>query len=152
LTISREWATLSPVRVLRREGVSVASTISSLIRAAESGDSSATDELFSALYAELRRLARRELVRGGGPVSLSVTTLLHEAYLDMSARAGPSFPDQGRFMGYAARVMRGLIIDHARSRKAIKRGGEFEITSLDGDNYEQPADARELASISDALD
>ena len=128
------------------------STISSLVRAAESGDSNATDELFSALYAELRRLARREWARRGAPVSLSVTTLLHEAYLDMSARAGPSFPDQGRFMGYAARVMRGLIVDHARSRKAIKRGGEFEITSLDGDNYEQPADARELESISDALD
>ena len=108
--------------------------------------------MFGTLYSELHRLARRELARQWGPASLSVTTLLHEAYLDMSARDGGSFPDQARFMGYAARVMRGLIIDHARSRHAIKRGGGFEITSLDTEGVENPADAKELSSISDALD
>jgi RNA polymerase sigma factor (TIGR02999 family) len=130
----------------------VASTISSLMSAAENGDPVATDQLFSALYAELHRLAKRELSRRGAPVSLSVTTLLHEAYLDISGRDGASFPDQGRFMGYASRVMRGLIIDHARRRSAIKRGGEFEITSITGDNYQNPADPKELTLISDALD
>jgi RNA polymerase sigma factor (TIGR02999 family) len=130
----------------------VGSTISSLISAAESGDSAATDVLFSTLYAELHRLAKREMARRGAPPSLSVTTLLHEAYLDMAARDGASFPDQARFMGYAARVMRGLIIDHARSQHAIKRGGEFEITSLDTEGVENPADPKELTSISDALD
>ena len=128
------------------------STISSLVSAAERGDSAATDTLFNTLYSELHRLAKREMARRGGPVSLSVTTLLHEAYLDMAARDGPSFPDQARFMGYAARVMRGLIIDHARSRHAIKRGGEFEITSLDTESVENAADPKELSSISDALD
>jgi RNA polymerase sigma factor (TIGR02999 family) len=127
-------------------------TVSSLIAAAESGDSVATDALFSTLYSELHRLAKREMARHGAPVSLSATTLLHEAYLDMAARDGASFPDQSRFMGYAARVMRGLIIDHARSRHAIKRGGEVEITSLDVEAVEDPADAGELSSISDALD
>ena len=130
----------------------MASTISSLISAAESGDRAVTDALFSALYSELHRLAKRELARRGAPVSLSVTTLLHEAYLDMSGRDGANFPDQARFMGYAARVMRGLIIDHARNRSAVKRGGEFEITSLEGDDVENPADAKELSSISDSLD
>jgi RNA polymerase sigma factor (TIGR02999 family) len=130
----------------------VGSTISSLIIAVESGDSAATDALFSALYTELHRMAKRELARRGSPASLSVTTLLHEAYLDISARSGASFPDQARFMGYAARVMRGLIIDHARSRSAFKRGGEFEIASLEGDDVENPADAKELSTISDALD
>jgi RNA polymerase sigma factor (TIGR02999 family) len=77
---------------------------------------------------------------------------LHEAYLDIVARDGPSFPDRARFMGYAARVMRGLVIDHARSRNAIKRGGEFEITSLKTDSVENPVDAKELSLISDALD
>jgi RNA polymerase sigma factor (TIGR02999 family) len=120
--------------------------------AAESGDSVAADALFSALYSELHRLAKRELARRGAPPSLSVTTLLHEAYLDMSARDGASFPDQARFMGYATRVMRGLIIDHVRSRSALKRGGEFEITSLEADNVENPVDAKELSLISDALD
>ena len=113
------------------------STISSLIGAADSGDNAAADVLFSALYSELHRLAKRELARWGTPASLSVTTLLHEAYLDM---------------GYAARVMRGLVIDHARSRNAIKRGGGFEITSLKTDLGENSVDVKELSSISDALD
>jgi len=112
----------------------------------------AADALFSALYSELHRLAKRELARGGAPTSLSVTTLLHEAYLDIAMREGNCFPDRPRFIGYAARVMRGLIIDHARSRNAIKRGGEFEITSLETELGEHLADAKELSSISDALD
>lgn len=133
------------------------STISSFAGAPEAGPclataGLATDALFSTLYSELHRMARRELSRRGGPASLSVTTLLHEAYLDMSARTGSCFPDRARFMGYAARVMRGLIIDHARSRSAIKRGGQFEITTLEMDAIENPADAMELTLISDALD
>ena len=131
---------------------SVGSTISSLIGAAESGDSAAADELFSTLYSELHRLAKRELARSGSPASLSVTTLLHEAYLDIATREGQRFPDKQRFMGYAVRVMRGLIIDHARSQNAIKRGGEFEITSLKTNAAENPVDAKELSAISDALD
>jgi RNA polymerase sigma factor (TIGR02999 family) len=145
--------TLDLTRGVSRAGVSlVESTISSLIGATEGGDSAAADALFTTLYSELHRLAKRELARWGAPASLSVTTLLHEAYLDISAREGKSFPDQGRFMGYAARVMRGLIIDHARSRNAIKRGGEFEITSLKTDFVENAADPKELSLISDALD
>src|ERR1700685_3583031 len=127
-------------------------TIPWLIGAAEQGDAAAADALFSALYAELRQLARRELARPGAPVSLSATTLLHEAYLDMAAREGPSFPDRARFMGYAARVMRGLIIDHARERHAQKRGGQFEITSLGTDDPDGSADYQELKSISETLE
>jgi DNA-directed RNA polymerase specialized sigma24 family protein len=75
-----------------------------------------------------------------------------ERHFGAFRREGNCFPDRPRFMGYAARVMRGLIIDHARSRNAIKRGGEFEITSLETDPGENPVDAKELSSISDALD
>jgi len=99
------------------------SNLSALIAAAEQGDRSATELLFSALYSELHRLARRELARQGVPISLSATTLLHEAYLEMAPRDGSSFPDRARFMGYAARVMRGLIIDFVRNSHAQKRGG-----------------------------
>ena len=127
------------------------STISSLIVAAERGDHPATEALFAALYSELHRLAKRQLARQNA-LSLSVTTLLHEAYLDMAGRDGQSFPDQARFMGYAARVMRGLIIDHARNRRAQKRGGRFEITSLATDAGENAIDDRELSRISEALD
>ncbi len=106
------------------------STNSLLIRAAESSSDGVTDQLFSSLYSELHRLAKRELARQWSPISLSVTTLLHEAYLDMAGGKDPLFPDRARFMGYAARVMRGLIIDHARNRSALKRGGKFEITAV----------------------
>jgi RNA polymerase sigma factor (TIGR02999 family) len=85
-------------------------------------------------------------------MSLGVTTLLHEAYLDISERSGPSFPDRARFMGYAARVMRGLIIDQVRSRRAQKRGGQFEITSAAPGVLENIPDERELTEISDALE
>jgi len=123
-----------------------------LENAAVCGDNTPTDALFSALYSELHRMAKRELARRWNPIGLSVTTLLHEAYLDMSARDGFSFPDQARFMGYAARVMRGLIIDHARNRGAVKRGGEFKLTSLENHDVENPVDPKELSAISDALD
>ena len=128
------------------------SAISSLIVAAERGDRPAAVALFAALYSELHRLARRELARRGLEVSLSATTLLHEAYLDMAARDGPSFPDRARFMGYAARVMRGLIIDHARERHAQKHGGQFQITSLDTEAMEGAVDHQELVQISETLD
>jgi RNA polymerase sigma factor (TIGR02999 family) len=130
----------------------VGSTFSSFTSDTASGDVAATDALFSTLYSELHRLAQRQLARQWSPGSLSVTTLLHEAYLDISGRDGYIFPDEARFMGYAARVMRGLIIDHSRSCSAAKRGGEFEITSLEDDDVQSPADSKELSAISDALD
>jgi RNA polymerase sigma factor (TIGR02999 family) len=126
--------------------------VTAMIAAAERGDAAARDSLFGVLYAELHRMARRELARHAGPASLGVTTLLHEAYVEMAGRAGASFPDRARFMAYAARVMRGLIIDHARERQAIKRGGLFEFTSIAADVAESVADHRELSAMSDALD
>ena len=104
--------------------------ITALIAAAEGGDDEATTALFAALYAELHRMARRELAVRHGAVTLSATTLLHEAYLALANRER-EFPDRPRFMAYASRVMRGVIIDHARRRQAIKRGGGFELTTLD---------------------
>ena len=133
-----------------RGRVCLDSSLSSLIEAAETGSASDTEALFAALYSELHRLARRELA-GRGEVTLSVTTLLHEAYLDMAARDS-RFPDRARFMGYAARVMRGLIIDHARNRRAQKRGGKFEITTLENAVEADLADDAELSRVSDALD
>jgi len=126
--------------------------IQDLIEAAERGDGDSAKALFTTLYSELHRLARRELARQYGPTTLGATTLLHEAYLDMAAKQGPSFPDRARFMGYAAKVMRGLIIDHVRSRQAQKRGGQFELTSFTGDIGQAAPDDKELQRIGDALD
>lgn len=126
-------------------------TISSLMASAQGGDPAAAEALFSALYAELHRLARRELARRDGYVTLGATTLLHEAYLDISGREGVSFPDRARFMSYAARVMRGLIIDHARRRHAVKRGAMFEIAAT-ATVIDRAVDQHHLERISDALD
>jgi RNA polymerase sigma factor (TIGR02999 family) len=130
---------------------STSPAISTLIDLAEHGDEPSADKLFALLYRELHRLAKSQLARQG-EVSISATTLIHEAYLDMAAKEGHCFPDQGRFMAYAARVMRGLIIDHVRNRLAIKRGGAFELTSLVTDVGDVASDDLELTCISQALD
>jgi RNA polymerase sigma factor (TIGR02999 family) len=131
----------------------VAPTISVLIASTESGDRSAADALFTALYAELHQLAERQLARRGSDLTLGVTTLLHEAYLDMAQREGTVFPDRGRFMAYAARVMRSLILDYVRDHRAQKRGGEFQITTLDEDRAPAAADGGEdLEGVGAALE
>jgi len=110
------------------------------------------DALFGTLYAELHRLARREVHRHGPVGGLSATTLLHEAYLSMAGRAGAAFVDRARFMAYAARVMRGLIIDDVRRRRSHKRGGLFSITSLGDNHADSVMNPQALILISDALD
>ncbi len=114
-------------------------TVSSLISSAERGDTSAVETLFTTLYSDLRKLARHELSRHGAGITLTATALLHEAYLDISKRDGAMFVERGRFMVYASRVMRGLIIDYARNRRAQKRGGRFQITTFETDVGERIA-------------
>jgi RNA polymerase sigma factor (TIGR02999 family) len=109
-------------------------------------------QLFASLYDELRRLAQRKLRQGGAANSMGATTLLHEVYLSVHARDGIVFPDHARFLAYASRAMRGLIIDYARSRQALKRGAGFEITSLPTEIPEQAGDSSELQRLSDAVD
>ena len=125
----------------RRSRDVVTADITTLLASAEHGDRAAADAVFTALYEELHRMARRELASRGAGVTLGATTLLHDAYLDISGREGTAFPDRNRFMGYASRVMRGIIIDYARSHQAQKRGGQFEITSLETDVADVVADA-----------
>jgi RNA polymerase sigma factor (TIGR02999 family) len=127
-------------------------SVAALIDHAERGDKSAADALFTLLYAELRRLARIQLARSSGESTLGTTTLLHEAYLSMSAGGPADFPDRARFMAYAARAMRGLILNHARDRRARKRGGDVTILPLD-DAPEDPALQRlDLEQVGPALD
>jgi RNA polymerase sigma factor (TIGR02999 family) len=126
--------------------------IAELLASAEGGDAAGAGALFTALYSELHRLASRQLARRPPGITMGTTTLLHEAYLGMSDKAGAIFPDRGRFMAYAARAMRGLIIDHVRNRKALKRGGAFELTALEGDVADPGLDHGRLARIGDAID
>lgn len=118
---------------------------------AEDGETEARDALFASLYAELRQIAQRELRRTAG-LTLSATTLLHETYFKLQQRTDAAFPDQGRFLAYAARAMRSLVIDFARNRQALKRGGAFEITSLPTQLPEQVAEVAELERLGAAID
>jgi RNA polymerase sigma factor (TIGR02999 family) len=107
-------------------------------------------QLFALLYSDLRRLAERQLRRSEAAF-VSPTTLLHEAYIGMADREA-YFPDRERFLGYAARVMRGLIIDLVRERRALKRGGAYHITQLPTEVEESAENATDLARLSDVLD
>jgi len=82
------------------------------------------DGLFDATYRELRGLARARLRGGGRDTLLDTTALVHETYLKLSAASAPQFPDRPRFLVYAGRVMRSIIIDFVRQRRAERRGGD----------------------------
>jgi RNA polymerase sigma factor (TIGR02999 family) len=105
------------------------------------------------LYRELHELAQRHLYRQGRDYTLGTTTLLHEAYLNLSARGDVRFPDRARFLGYASRAMRGLVVDYARRHSAAKRGGEFHLVPLEDRDAEAPdSGAAGLGELSEALD
>ncbi len=120
----------------------------------EPGQSRSTEALFATLYAELHRLAEHNLRRGGGALTLSPTTLLHEAYLNMAGREALAFADRARFLAYASRAMRGLVIDFVRERHAQKRGRALQVT-LTGDISPPAAvlrQAEEMTRLGEALD
>ena len=122
-----------------------------VVRRAEGGDVAARNALFAALYDELHRLAQAHLHRSAGPITLSATTLLHEAYLNMAERGALAFPDSKRFLGYASRAMRGLIVDYVRQRTAQKRGGDLTFRSIDEAETAAASDV-DLERLNAALD
>jgi len=126
--------------------------LASLFERADAGDAQAKEQIFAALYQQLRRLARREVARQGGAMTLGATTLLHEVFIDMSRREGTRFPDHARFLAYAARAMRGVVIDHVRERQAQKRGGHLHITALDTATAESVAGQVDLLPVNEALE
>ena len=132
----------------------MAEEIESLIRRADQTDREAIDKLFAILYNELHRLAEHNLRRAGSALTLGTTTLLHEAYLNIAGRENIAFAERSRFLAYASRAMRGLVIDYARSRRAKKRGREFQITlGTDEATSGQPMqEVAELERLGEALD
>jgi RNA polymerase sigma factor (TIGR02999 family) len=124
--------------------------LSALLQPADGASAQERAQLFASLYAELHRMAQQELRRNAA-ATLSPTTLLHEAYLNISQRESAPYTDRAKFMAYAARAMRGLLIDYLRNRQAQKRGGEFEITSLPTELPHTSPEA-EMAKLSDALE
>ncbi len=95
--------------------------ITLLLRRWEEGDPHALDQLMPLMYERLRQLARQRL-RSEPDASLNTTGLVHEAYLKLVDSPGARVQDRGHFLGLASRVMRHLLVDHARTRRAAKRG------------------------------
>lgn len=99
-----------------------------------------SDEWLPLVYDELRLLARREIRRELEPQTLQTTALVHEAYLRLVGDEAPGWRDRAHFFGAAARAMRQILVDRARARQALKRGGGAqrlpldELESLDAEN------------------
>jgi RNA polymerase sigma factor (TIGR02999 family) len=104
-------------------------TITRLLQHAATGDQPAVDRLYTALYRELSRLARSHLARAG-TISLDAPAVLHDAFIRIAKTALPGeFPNRKVFFGYASTVMRTVVVDYVRERRAQKRGsGERELT------------------------
>jgi RNA polymerase sigma factor (TIGR02999 family) len=127
--------------------------ITTLLHAANAGDSRAADQVVSMLYGELHRLARSRLRRSGELTLLDTTALVHESYLRIQQAGKLDFADRRHFLAYAAKAMRTIAIDLARARQAERRGGEALHVTLDtelGDSIAAQED--EMLRVHEALD
>ena len=106
------------------------------------GDPAALDRLLPLVYDELRRIAARHLRRERAGHSLQPTGLVHEAYLRLVGAPGPEWQDRAHFFGVSARLMRQILVDHARARGAAKRGGAARRVTLT--DHVEPAVERDL--------
>lgn len=93
------------------------------------------DVVFQSHYPELKRIARARLLGGGAGVSVSTTTLVHESYLKMSGGKRAAFADNLRFLAYASRVIRSVMVDMVREQKAMKRGGDISMVTIGTDQF-----------------
>ena len=105
------------------------------------GDRAALDQLLPIVYAELRRIAARQLRRDRADHSLQPTALVHEAYLRLVTQNRVGLQNRAHFFGVSAEIMRRILVDHARRRRADKRGGGDERVAITSD-LEAPADDR----------
>lgn len=125
------------------------SDVSRMLARIESGDPSAPEELLPLVYDELRRLAAAQMAREKPGQTLDATGLVHEAYLKLAGVG--SFETKSQFFRAAAQAMRRILIDHARAKKADKRGGGRRLELSEADRVIIP-DPDTLLSIDEALD
>ena len=125
--------------------------VTELLAAWGAGDAGASDALVPLVYDELRRQARRALRREGEGHTLQATALVHEAWLRLDAQHDARWESRSQFLAVAAQTMRRVLVDHARARRALKRGGgDVQITL--GDAYSAVApDAVDVIALDDAL-
>jgi RNA polymerase sigma factor (TIGR02999 family) len=126
--------------------------VTALLLAWGAGDRSALDALVPAVYGELRRQAARALRREAAGHTLQPTALVHEAFLRLVDHARVPWESRAQFFGVAARCMRQILVDHARTRGAAKRGGAAVPVALDEANVRAPEAAEEVLALDEALE
>jgi RNA polymerase sigma factor (TIGR02999 family) len=127
------------------------SDVTRLLRQWSQGDREALDQLVPLMYAELRQLAHQRLRRELANPSLNTTGLVHDAYLKLVGVQHPHFRDRAHFLAMASRVMRRLLVDQARARRAAKRGGGAVAAELDEALYVSDSQAEAFADLDEAL-
>ena len=116
------------------------------------GNRAALDELMPLVYQELRKLASSYLKSERPDHTLQPTALIHEAYLRMIGNNMPEWQSRAHFFGVAARLMRQILVEHARTRHALKRGGDQQKISLDdAPEVFSQTDASQLLALDDTL-
>lgn len=126
------------------------SQITQLLERWGEGDQSALDALLPLVYDRMRQLAHARLRSESDP-SLNTTALVHEAYLKLVDVPGPGGRDLPRFLALASRVMRHLLVDHARARRAAKRGGGAPVLELVEAAWLPDADLHAVTELDSAL-
>ncbi len=125
--------------------------VTRVLQAARAGDRSALDQVLPILYEDLRRLARRQLARERGSRTIQPTTLVHEAYLKLAGSA-PHARDRAHLLAIAAHAMRQVLVDHARERRAAKRGPDWVRTTITDAVSTRELDSEALLALDDALE
>jgi len=126
--------------------------ITELLRRWSAGDRAALDALVPEVYQELRAAARARVARERAGVSLSPSDLVHETFLRMDGLVRISWQDRAHFLAVAARVMRRVLIDRARRRRAAKRGGAAEAVTLTDALAPQQELEIDVLALHDALE
>ena len=115
------------------------------------GDPSALDRVMPMVYAELRKLAGHYLRQERNGHTLQPTALVHEAYFRLVGQNQPEFQNRAHFLGVAAHAMRQILIDHARTRNAAKRGGGEGVFSIEEGMDSAMERPSALIQVDDAL-
>jgi RNA polymerase sigma factor (TIGR02999 family) len=110
-----------------------------------------SERLFSQAYDELRRIASQQRRRVGESATLNTTALVHEVYLKLSPASLAQGFDRAHFLALTARAMRQVLIDHARSRISIKRGGEIIFTQADENHRDASGDMADMLALDQSL-
>jgi RNA polymerase sigma factor (TIGR02999 family) len=127
--------------------------VTHLLSAAAAGDRQAAGDLLPLVYDELRRLAARRLAAEPGGQTLQPTALVHEAYLRLvGGRDEPRWDGRAHFFAAAAEAMRRILVESARRRRSLKRGGDCDRLDLDEAEIALPQPREDLLALDEALD